>query len=314
MSRKFELFEGVFGASDVALEILESGISFERMILDIYQSCSSAPEFKQAFDKLERKLEAKRDKKASQLRTLLLTESSDSKEAALDQTKEEIDHYLRDEVYWADVAEPDIGGDTQFWRTDHWGDECFGAHGTLFIGAFCNGGKMLFPVTLLCDENGRYIDFSEDDIVGALERSDDSDIHYFTPTSEENTFFSKIYSRLTEEMLSRYSASVDPIKAYNKHKVENWAEIQTEQLNFEIEDLAAEIRELNLQSAAAKDFLEKVDIRKKADEKRKHLQRLQESFHQKVSAIQAEAEAEIAAFNKKLEIEPILWISVVLKF
>lgn len=314
LSRKFELFEGVFGASDVALGILESGISFERMILDIYQSCSSASEFKKAFDKLERKLEAKRDKKASQLRALLLTESGDNKEAALDKTKRDIDHYLKDEAYWADVAEPDIGGKTLFWRIDHWGDECFGAHGTLFIGAFCNAGKMLFPVTLLCDENGRYIDFTEDDIVGALECSDDSDIHYFTPTVEEDAFFSQIYSQLTEEMLSRYNTSVAPIKAYNKHKVENWAEIQTEQLNFEIEDLAAEIRELNLQSAAAKEFLEKVDIRKKADEKQKHLQRLQESFHQKVSAIRVEAESEIAAFNKELAITPILWISVVLKF
>lgn len=314
LSRKFELFEGVFGASDVALGILESGISFERMILDIYQSCSSASEFKQAFDKLERKLEAKRDKKASQLRTLLLAESNDTKEAALDETKQQIDHYLRDEIYWTDVAEPDIGGETQFWRIDHWGDECFGSHGTLFIGAFCNGGNMLFPVTLLCDENGHYIDFTEDDIVSTLECSDDSDIHYFTPTAEEEALFSQIYTQLTEEMLSRYNASVDPIKAYNKHKVENWVEIQTEQLNFEIEDLAAEIQELNLQSAAAKDFLEKLDIRKKADEKRRHLQRLQESFHQKVSAIQAEAEAEIAAFNKELEIAPILWISVVLKF
>lgn len=314
LSKKFELFEGVFGASDVALGVLESGISFERMILDIYQSCSSASEFKRAFDKLERKLDAKRDKKASQLRTLLLTESNGTKEEALDKTKREIDHYLRDEVYWAGVAEPDIGGETQFWRIDHWGDECFGAHGTLFIGAFCNGGKMLFPVTLLCDENGHYIDFTEDDIVSTLEQTDDSDIRYFRPTAEENEFFSQIYSQLTEEMISRYNNSVDPIKAYNRHKVENWAEIQTEQLNIEIEDTAAEIRELNLQSAAAKNFLEKVDIRKKAEDKKKHLQRLQESFHKKVSAIQEEAEAEIAAFNKGLEIAPILWISVVLKF
>lgn len=314
LSRKFELFEGVFGASDVALGILESGISFERMILDIYQNCSSASEFKQAFDKLERKLEAKRDKKASQLRTLLLTESGDSKEASLDETKQEIDRYLRDEVYWADVAEPDIGGDTQFWRIDHWGDECFGSHGTLFIGAFCNGGKMLFPVTLLCDENGHYIDFTEDDIVSTLECSDDSDIHYFTPTVEEEALFSRIYNQLTEEMLSRYNASVGPVKAYNKHKVENWVEIQSEQLNFEIEDLAAEIQELNFQSAAAKDFLEKLDIRKKADEKRRTLKRLQESFHQKVSAIQAEAEKEISRFNRDLEITPVLLVSIVLKF
>lgn len=314
LSRKFELFEGVFGASDVALGILESGISFERIILDIYQTCSSEEEIKHAFDKLEHKLEAKRDKKAAQLRTLLLTESSDTKEEVLNKTKQEIDRYLRDEVYWADVAEPDIGGGTQFWRIDRWGNECFGSHGTLFIGAFCNGGKMLFPVTLLCDENGQYIDFTEDDMIGALEQSEDSDIHYFTPTAEENALFSRIYSRLSEEMLAHYNASVDPIKVYNKHKVENWAEIQVEQLNFEIEEMAEEIRELYLQSAAAKDFLEKVDVRKKADEKRKHLQRLQESFHQKVSAIQAEAEEEINTFNKGLEIAPILWISVVLKF
>ena len=75
LSRKFELFEGVFGASDIALGILESGSSFERMILEIYQNCNSATEFRRAFDKLERKLDAKRNKKASQLRTLLLTEA-----------------------------------------------------------------------------------------------------------------------------------------------------------------------------------------------------------------------------------------------
>ena len=150
--------------------------------------------------------------------------------------------------------------------------------------------------------------------MSTLECSDDSDIHYFTPTNEEEVLFSQVYTQLTEEMLSHYKTSVDPIKAYNKHKVENWVEIQTEQLNFEIEDLAAEIRELNLQSAAAKDFLEKLDIRKKADEKRRSLQRLQESFHQKVSAIQAEAEKEISRFNRDLEITPVLLVSIVLKF
>ena len=36
-------------------------------------------EFKKAFDKLDRKLNAKRDKKARELRSLLLTESSGAK-------------------------------------------------------------------------------------------------------------------------------------------------------------------------------------------------------------------------------------------
>ena len=32
---------------------------------------------------------------------------------------------------------------------------------------------------------GRYIDFTEDDIIGALEAVDDGDVRYFKPTDEE---------------------------------------------------------------------------------------------------------------------------------
>ena len=177
LSRKFELFEGVFGASDVALGVLESGISFERMIMEIYQSCNSATEFRRAFDKLEKKLDARRDKKASQLRTLLLTESREAKGVALEKTRQDIDQYLQDVEFWSTVEDPDNDLSTQFWRIDHWGEDCFGEHGTMFIGSFCDQAKQLFPVTLLCDEKDNYIGFSEADLVGAMKRANDSNIH-----------------------------------------------------------------------------------------------------------------------------------------
>lgn len=101
---------------------------------------------------------------------------------------------------------------------------------------------------------------------------------------------------------------------YNKRKVENWADIQREQLNIQISELNAEIEDLTAQAAAAKEFLQKVDIRKKVDEKRKQLQKVQTAFHQKVSAIQAEAEKEIAEFNQQFDINPVLLVNVVLKF
>ena len=56
LSKKFELFDGVFGSSDIALGILESGINFEQEILAIYQKCNTAAEIKREFDKLDRKL------------------------------------------------------------------------------------------------------------------------------------------------------------------------------------------------------------------------------------------------------------------
>jgi SNF2 family DNA or RNA helicase len=313
LSRKFELFEGVFGASDIALGILESGSSFERMILEIYQNCNSATEFRRAFDKLERKLDARRNKKASQLRTLLLTESREAKGMALEKTKQEIDRYLQDVEFWTEIEDPDNGLSTQFWRIDHWGQECFGEHGTLFIGAFCDQARQLFPVTLLCDENDDYIDFTESDLIGAIMRSEDSDIHYYSPTAEEHKRYAQIYDRLISEMTTRYEASIQPMLEYNKQKLENWAEIRTEQLVIEIQETAAEMRALDEQEAAAKDFLEKVDIRKEADKKKKHLEKLEQDFHAKATAIQAEVARDIAAFNESMKISPVLVVNTVLK-
>lgn len=110
LSKKFELFDGVFGASDIALGALESGTSFEKTILEIYQNCGTRAEFKKAFDRLDRQLDAKRNKKAVQLRSILMTESDAAKGAALEKTKNDIDQYLQQVDFWTQVAEPDVEG------------------------------------------------------------------------------------------------------------------------------------------------------------------------------------------------------------
>ncbi|WP_242967565.1 DISARM system SNF2-like helicase DrmD [Faecalibacterium sp. An77] len=315
LSKKFELFDGVFGASDIALGALESGSSFEKTILDIYQHCGTRAEFKKAFDKLDRQLDAKRNKKAIQLRSILMTESTGAKGAALEKTKNDIDRYLREVDYWSQVADPEVEGKTCYWKIDNWGEQTFGSHGTLFVGAFCKSNcEMLFPVLLLCDEQGRYIDFTEDDIVGALEAVDDGDVRYFKPTDEEMAQYKDIYDTLVKEMLAKYQATAKPVMDYNRRKVENWADIQREQLNIQISELTTEIEQLSAQATAAKDFLQKIDIRKKVEEKKKQLQKVQTAFHQKVSSIQAEAEKEIVDFNQQFDIQPILLVNVVLKF
>lgn len=314
LSKKFELFEGVFGASDIALGVLESGTSFEKMVLQIYQTCDTTAEFKKAFDKLNRKLDARMDKKARELRSLFLTESSGAKKQALDKTKADIARYLQEVEFWNGFDEPELDGKQYYWKIDNWGNDVMGSHGVLFIGAFCNGAKLLFPVLLLCDEHGDYVDFTENEMVQALGSANDSDIRYFTPSDEEVRRYQKIYDKLTEGMTARYRQSVEPQMAYNKRKVENWVEIQTEQLNIQIEDMSAEIDELMARAAEAADFLEKVDIRKEADEKRKHLQKFQQAFHRKVSAIQEDGQREIETFNKQFDINPILLVNIVLKF
>lgn len=57
LSEKFQLFEGVFGASDEVIGSIEAGIDFEQRVLDIYQTCRTPDEINAAFAALQAELE-----------------------------------------------------------------------------------------------------------------------------------------------------------------------------------------------------------------------------------------------------------------
>ncbi len=57
LDQKFQLFNGVFGASDDILGSIESGVDFEKRIARIYQVCRRPEEIKEAFDLLQKELE-----------------------------------------------------------------------------------------------------------------------------------------------------------------------------------------------------------------------------------------------------------------
>lgn len=315
LSKKFELFEGVFGASDIALGTLESGTSFEKTVLDIYQRCNTTAEFNKAFDKLDKKLNAKRDKKARKLRDILITESSGAKKQALEGTKKDIGRYLREVDYWGKVPQPKVFKDAQYWKVDGWGQQTFGAHGYLFLGAMCNNTDILFPALLLCDHEGRYINFDEGDLVPELEKISDSAIHCFKPTDEENEILQRAHENLVSEMLNRLEKQTEPVREYNRRKIENWIRIQSEQLVMEYQEMSAEVEALHSEERASNNIYEKIDIRKKTKQKEKKLEKFHASFHEQDSQFKAEGKREIAEFNKDLEIDnPILLISIILKF
>lgn len=56
LAEKFQLFEGVFGASDEILGVIGSGVDFEKRIAGIYQQCRQPEEIKTAFDTLQLEL------------------------------------------------------------------------------------------------------------------------------------------------------------------------------------------------------------------------------------------------------------------
>ncbi|HEY1086966.1 MAG TPA: SNF2-related protein, partial [Archangium sp.] len=72
LERKLNLFDGVFGASDEILGALESGVDFERRVLEIYQSCRMPEEINAAFDALRKDLEGRIDQRMMETRATLL--------------------------------------------------------------------------------------------------------------------------------------------------------------------------------------------------------------------------------------------------
>jgi superfamily II DNA or RNA helicase len=72
LEAKLNLFDGVFGASDEVLGALESGLDFERRVLDIYQEARTDEEISAAFDALRADLEQRINLRMTEARSLLL--------------------------------------------------------------------------------------------------------------------------------------------------------------------------------------------------------------------------------------------------
>jgi ERCC4-related helicase len=72
LAQKFQLFEGVFGASDEVLGAIGSGVDFERRIADIYQNCRNPREIKASFEQLQLDLSGEINEAMVKTRQILL--------------------------------------------------------------------------------------------------------------------------------------------------------------------------------------------------------------------------------------------------
>jgi hypothetical protein len=103
LSEKFNLFHGVFGASDEVLGSIESGVDFEKRILAIYQTCRSRDEIAAAFQKLQKEMDESIRARLDQTQRTLLEHFDEDVHARLkfqlDRTREQLDRVGR--LFWA---------------------------------------------------------------------------------------------------------------------------------------------------------------------------------------------------------------------
>lgn len=72
LTEKFNLFSGVFGASDEVLGRIESGFDFEKRILQIYDTCRRPEDIENAFNDLQAELEESINSRIKDTQTQLL--------------------------------------------------------------------------------------------------------------------------------------------------------------------------------------------------------------------------------------------------
>lgn len=78
LDQKFQLFNGVFGASDEVLGAIGNGVDFEKRIALIYQQCRTPKEIKEAFDALQEELQEQISDKMLRARSTLLENFDES--------------------------------------------------------------------------------------------------------------------------------------------------------------------------------------------------------------------------------------------
>lgn len=73
LDKKFQLFSGVFGASDEVLGAIGSGVDFERRIAEIYQHCREPETIRESFEQLQLDLAGEINEAMVKTRDILLT-------------------------------------------------------------------------------------------------------------------------------------------------------------------------------------------------------------------------------------------------
>ena len=104
LTEKFQLFRGVFGASDEVLGSIESGIDFEKRVLRIYQDCRSPAEIDAAFQRLRDEMDAS-----------IQARMASTRKEVLENFDEDVSLRLRDSLTAAEDRLDRVS--RAFWRT-----------------------------------------------------------------------------------------------------------------------------------------------------------------------------------------------------
>jgi len=120
LNDKFQLFDGVFGASDEVLGSIENGVDFEKRIADIYQKCRTREQIDSAFNQLQTDLFENISTAMQRTRQQLLENFDEEVNDKLRINLKESNEYLSKYETWLwDITQFYLAESADFSETEH---------------------------------------------------------------------------------------------------------------------------------------------------------------------------------------------------
>lgn len=147
LDKKFQLFNGVFGASDEVLGSIGNGVDFEKRIAQIYNVCRTTSEIEEAFDSLQNELQDQISEKMLKARSTLLENFDESvKEKLRDNLSKSQTSLNQFETRLWLLLQHELKDKAVFNNEDH-----------IFQLTSCNGWNGVYSINKEVNKNGEFI-------------------------------------------------------------------------------------------------------------------------------------------------------------
>ncbi|WP_027406889.1 DISARM system SNF2-like helicase DrmD [Anaerovibrio sp. RM50] len=311
LSQKFELFKGVFGASDRAISLLESGGDFEKRVSHIYQQCKTSNDFSREFNSLEKELDRKRNKKMEQLKALIIKEAPKQHKEDFERILSEIQEYQEQYKYWKSISiNQEKVTYPKYYKIKHEISIPGIEHGYLIMGGYYKKSNLIQAVFYIVDSDGK-IYAAKDELIRILMRKlDDSELDSAIP---EKSKIIALINRVERYLDQEYINSNERLIKANDFRVDNWLSLRKEECVLSINDDSI-INELTEKYENEKNFNTKIEYKKQIEQAKQEQALKEQSFHETFGELEAEANRIKEEFEKELYIIPKLFAKIVIRF
>lgn len=309
LARKFELFEGVFGASDKAIGLLESRENFEKRILQIYQQCSDKKEFDREFTGLEKELERKRGTRALQLRSMLSKTDEEGHRNAFKQRIIDVQEYFKEREYWNSVTGNTAGKYPILYELKKKPAELRG-HGYLLIGGLYDGPKLLEPVLHILDIQFRIRRNHESALVLLLQKVCEKDLSSCDFATEAKA----CVDALEKYLLSKRQEVMRELLLWEDYKIDNWRRLRLDDFAIQVQEIEDKIAAVHEKYDTEKNFRVKIALKKDMENLEQSRMDLLQQFHEFTGRVDREADEMQKEAKKNILGPPVLMTKAVVRF